>query len=777
MKINNYSHIKPIILFLIIAIIHTLFSVGFNFSDVIVNWQDMSQPLNPLLFLEKSLYVWVNTFPWGINSWVTTYLFYALPIYLINGVVDNIVISINIFWIFLQFTFLYSYYLLFQNLFNNKIKYGIYWSLLLYYSINTINILQFATVFVDYAWFIWIPLLFYSFRKFIFEKKNSYILLFIFAEILLFRPTSIFFIANLAILVYFILQIYLYIKNKEDFQKLIRMFSLGIVCILILILPAFSLLLSAQRFLDNSNFQAYTSSWLSRTYQDWYSLFRVLRLNWCSTCHQDSASEFPNLVYFNYTKIYNNSPFYILISLIPLLVILSWLLYRREQKEKNKYIPIFLLVLILLFFAKSINPPFASFNEYFRQLPVFWIFFRSGAKYFMFFAVPLIIFLWLQILQKNKNYKKLAWLYIIAHMILIYVIHSPTGTYWKSTIPDTYNWIVKQINTLPNLTNTLVLPIVNHRLDGQMYYRDWYAWSNRTKSLSNSPLIYSSSIFWSSEWYKEYFTDISKGRNQIDNYDAITQNMEKLWYSYILVEKNAISYPRIDITKPQATWEMIYSEIIKRPESWKIMYENEDFALFEWNEMYSIFRSDNMKVKKNNPTNYDINITIDDDTNLDFLQSYHPDWKLYLRPYSEISCNTSINYIKNQGEELSGTWFIKSQDNFNVTECKSESIFYTWWELWRLQETSVFSDSHTQLYNYANSWKLDKNFIINNYSKEYYKLNNDWTIDVRFNLYFKSQSYFYILMLLSIATISFVVLWVVFTSIIWRKKLRKHKNI
>ena len=777
MKINNYSNLKPIILFLIIAIIHTLFSVGFNFSDVIVNWQDMSQPLNPLLFLEKSLYIWVNTFPWGINSWVTTYLFYALPIYLINGVVDNIVISINIFWIFLQFTFLYSYYLLFQNLFNNKIKYGIYWSLLLYYSINTINILQFATVFVDYAWFIWIPLLFYSFRKFIFEKKNSYILLFIFAEILLFRPTSIFFIANLAILVYFVLQIYLYIKNKENFQKLIRMFSLGIISILILILPAFSLYLSAQRFLDNSNFQAYTSSWLSRTYQDWYSLFRVLRLNWCSTCHQDNASEFPNLVYFNYTKIYNNSPFYILISLIPLLVVISWLLYRKEQGAKNNYIPIFLLVLVLLFFAKSINPPFASFNEYFRQLPVFWIFFRSGAKYFMFFAVPLIVFLWLQILQKNKNYKKLAWLYIIAHMILIYVIHSPTGTYWKSTIPDTYNWIVKQINTLPNLTNTLVLPIVNHRLDGQMYYRDWYAWSNRTKSLSNSPLIYSSSIFWSSEWYKEYFTDISKRKNQVDNYDAIIQNMKKLWYSYILVEKNAISYPRIDLTKPQATWEMIYSEIIKRPESWKIMYENEDFALFEWNEMYSIFRSDNMNVKKNNPTNYDINIRIDDDTNLDFLQSYHPDWKLYLEPYSEISCNTPINYIKNQGEELSDTWFINTQDNFNVSECKSENIFYTWWELWRLQEAPVFNDSHTQLYNYANSWKLDKNFIINNYPQEYYKLNNDWTIDIRINLYFKSQSYFYILMLLSIATTSSVVLWVVFTSIIWRKKLWKHKNI
>lgn len=763
-----------VIIFFVIALFHLLFSVNFDVNNTIVNWQDMTQPLNPLMFLERSMYMWTSNFPWWVNSWLTAHLFYATPIHVFYLITNNIALSINIFWFFLHFFFLFSYFLLFRNLSNNKVLYGVVWSLLVYYSINTINILQFATVYVDYASYIWIPLLFFSLRKFVLEKKNFYILLFIFSEILIFRPTSIFLLANLLIFIYFSALVYKSCRQKTFIDELKRLFTLWITSILVLILPAFSLFLSAQRFIDSPNFKAYTNSWLSRVYQDGFALDQLIRLNWCGTCHREVWKEFPNLVFYKYSWLYNNSPFYIIISFIPILVIVSWLLYRRDPKKKNLYIPIFILVLVLLFFAKSINPPFASFNEYFRQLPVFWVFFRSWAKYFMFFIVPLIVFLWLQLLHKNRIYIKLAGVYILAHMLLIYVIHSPVGTYWKSTVPDTYTWIVRQINELPNLTNTLILPIANHRLDGQMYFRDWYAWSDRLYALTNSSLVYWFSVFWASEWYKEYFTDISKGRNRVDDYEAIVENMEKLWYSYILVERNAISYPRININNPEPTWEIIYNEIIQDTDNWKMLYQNEDFALFQWNESFPIVKSEEITVHKNNPTNYDLNIKIDNNTNLEFLQSYHPDWKLYIEPYSKIECDNPINYT--QSEEVSFWEFnlenIQFRESFSTIECNSSNVFYTWWEFWKLQANAIFEDTHEQLYNYANSWKLNKDFIINNFSENYYKLNTDWSIEVKINLYFRSQSYFYILLLLSITTILIVVLWVILISIVSRKKSR-----
>ena len=755
-----------ILLFIIIALIHTLFSVNFDPLNIIVNWQDMTQPLNPAMFLERSLYMWTSTFPWGMNSWLTAHLFYATPIYFFYSITDNIILSINIFWFFLHFFFLFSYYLLFSNIFKGKVLYWIIWSLLVYYSINTINILQFATVYVDYASYIWIPLLFFAFHKFAFQNKNIYILLFIFAEVLLFRPTSIFLISNLFIATYFLYAIYTYMRNRSWIIQIKRIFILWVTSLLVLLLPAFSLFLSAQRFIDSPNFKAYTSSWLSRVYQDGFALSQLLRLNWCGTCHREVGKEFPNLVFYQYSGIYNSSPFYILVSMIPILVIVSGLLYRREKGWKEYYIPIFLLVIVLLFFAKSINPPFAAFNEYFRQLPIFWIFFRSGAKYFMFFIIPLIVFLWLLLIQRNRLYIKLAWVYILSHALLIYILHSPVGTYWKTTLPDTYPSIVSEIDNLPELSNILLLPIANHRLDGQMYFRDGYAWSDRLYALTNAPIIYGFSVFWSSEGYKKYFTDISKWRNQVNDYDAIRKNMGKLWYSHILVEKNAISYPKIDITQPQATWELIYSEIIKNTSDWEMLYENNDFALFKWKDTFPVFRSENITIKKNNPTNYDLVINTNNTSTLSFLQSYHPDWKLYLEPYSEISCNSPTTFLKNQVQDISirdrFSDTLQLAETYNVTECEPESTFYTWGELWRFQEVPVFEYTHKTLHNYANQWTIDSNYIKNNYDTTYYKENSDGSIDIRIQLYLKSQNYFYIWLMVSLITLMFTVLWILF---------------
>lgn len=177
------------------------------------------------------------------------------------------------------------------------------------------------------------------------------------------------------------------------------------------------------------------------------------------------------------------------------------------------------------------------------------------------------------------------------------------------------------------------------------------------------------------------------------------------------------------------------------------------------------------------------------------IDSFHPEWKLYLEPYSEIDCknpNTysgslnqkTENYTIQAGDDYqkivanqSGvtldilrelnpdiderelkigqvlTLKKTAGDSYNVTECESENRFYVGWELSKLWEKPIFDDTHTMIYDYANQWTIDPEYIKANYSKEYYKENPDGSIDVRMTLYFKPQSYFYLGLIISGSTI------------------------
>jgi len=750
---NNQIKYKlfPFILFFVIALFHTALSINFDFFNVIVNGQDMTQPLNPLIFLERSLFSWVNTFPWWVNSGITAHVFYATPIFILDYFLDDIILSINIFWWILHFLFLSSYFLLFKYLFKWSTKHWILWTFLVYYAINTINILQFATVYVDYASYIWIPLLFLGFLKFALDGKKSFILLFLFAEILLFRPTSVFLIANISIFIFFI---FLLFQKQKNRKVIWRILILWFSSFLILLLPIWSLHLASQRFIDSSNFKQYTQSWLSRVYQDWFSLKQTLRLNGCWTCHHSKGKEFPNLVFYKYSWLYNSSPLYIIGSLIPIFIVILWFIQIKKFDywfSRKRYFHITLLILCLIFLAKSINPPFVELNEWFRNLPWIWIFFRSWSKYFMFFIIPLIVFLWLHLVNKKKLYMYTAYFYIIIHVILIYIIHSPVWTYWKSWLPSSYDQITKELNQIWAIDNVLLLPIANHRLDWQMYFRDGYAGSDRLYALTNQPIIYSFSVFWSSDWYKNLFSNISQWWNRVDNYEALTDNMKKLWYSHILVEKNAISYPYIDLKSKVDRWEQIFKQMLQE-DKWNLIYENEDFGLFKWIKNYSIFSAKDIKIKKNNSTNYDINISVDWDSKLNFLQSFHKWWWLYLEPYSEMDCNNAQEY------------------QTGVIECESEKAFYTWWELGKIFESPIFQDSHKSIYWYANSWVLNSDYIKENYNENFYSENPDGSISIKVKLYFKPQSYFYIWLIVSATTLITIFLWLLISSIYIKKR-------
>jgi hypothetical protein len=70
----------------------------------------------------------------------------------------------------------------------------------------------------------------------------------------------------------------------------------------------------------------------------------------------------------------------------------------------------------------------------------------------------------------------------------------------------------------------------------------------------------------------------------------------------------------------------------------------------------------------------------------------------------------------------------------------------------------------------TNAWLLDPSFIKAHYSKSYWKVEPDGGIDLNLVVYYKPQSYFYLGLMLSLATVGLSLLLLVFS---WRRRRTK----
>jgi hypothetical protein len=137
------------------------------------------------------------------------------------------------------------------------------------------------------------------------------------------------------------------------------------------------------------------------------------------------------------------------------------------------------------------------------------------------------------------------------------------------------------------------------------------------------------------------------------------------------------------------------------------IYEDSDVIVFDTQEKNRDIFVGLTQSGKINPTRYTLDMNLATfPKNIEFLQSYHRGWGLYLEPYSE-----------------------------------SEDSSY---QLSRLWQTPLSDESHQIVYEYANQWMIDPAYIRANYPRSYYSENPDGTIDLRMTLYFYPQSYLYL---------------------------------
>jgi hypothetical protein len=155
---------------------------------------------------------------------------------------------------------------------------------------------------------------------------------------------------------------------------------------------------------------------------------------------------------------------------------------------------------------------------------------------------------------------------------------------------------------------------------------------------------------------------------------------------------------------------------------------------------------------KKNPTKIKIFISnISKVEKLDFLESFHQGWKLYLQKKPNRSWCKDGKYF----------------DQVKMTECEHTYSFFEGEEFSYLWEKPIFDNTHKKAYEYTNSWEIDADYIKKNFSKEYYKENPDGSIDVEFILYFKPQSYFYLGLGISGVTLLGCVGYLIYD---WRKR-------
>jgi hypothetical protein len=70
-----------------------------------------------------------------------------------------------------------------------------------------------------------------------------------------------------------------------------------------------------------------------------------------------------------------------------------------------------------------------------------------------------------------------------------------------------------------------------------------------------------------------------------------------------------------------------------------------------------------------------------------------------------------------------------------------------------LYQKPIFGGSHYLVDDYANGWTINPNYIKQNFDPSYYKVNPDGSINIELTLYFKPQSYFYVGLIVSGATL------------------------
>lgn len=440
-------------------------------------------------------------------------------------------------------------------------------------------------------------------------------------------------------------------------------------------------------------------------------------------------------------------PFYF--WLIPIFAFLGLILDR-----KNKNILFFGFIALLgIFLSKQVTEPLGGvYSWLFENFPGFNAF-REASKFYFLTALGYSILIGAFIAWLGQNWQDTKWQvggrYLLLLLIsLIFLGNAKpiiTGEFGSMFIarhiPNDYLILKDYILSQPEFFRTFWTP----------NYSRWSIYTNQKPEISNAMVIatewkgYTSSKLYNNWLENERIMEIFKikGANELFDNSSIKYvivplkdiaNDDDFFISY-----GGVSDPNV------RDWYI--SELDKIEWLKKIdigtqdlaVYENKNYKphLYQTQERESVEKNipfNQVDFQSKSPTEYKITLkNIDRNTYLNFSEAYNENWKLKIGKFSWSQVITNKNY------------FLADEYHFK---------------------------NKVQL----NSFYLNPEFIKKNLPGEF-KENPDGSIDLDLTLYFKPQSYFYLGVIISGATLIGCVGLLIYFWIKQRKKRKNEKTI
>jgi len=672
-------------------------------------------------FIENSWYTFDINSSWGGFSNSFSRIFLMLFESLVQ---NNYIIQLIIFFFLIFSALLWSY--LFSSIFIKDHKKLVLFCSLIY----TFGPFQYYYIWKDQTGFQWflafLPAFLYSVYNLFYKKNNKYLLTIWTISIIYGVAASTVFIV-ISFICMILLLIPLIINEKKRTPIMLKF---------ILILLIFSWILIPQLLSINDNLLAsvlntnpsrdfiFNSQWSTFDNLFFQTAYKILYTPYLNENFSVNSDAF----------YYKDNLFFKLISITFLVILLLGLLFLN--KNDSAYLPYRYLFLVYLFFLMiSSNLFLITKANLINQIP-FLVALRNS---FNKFAIPigLVVSLLLGIsLNKllanrlNKHFFNfilvvflIAWSYPFFVSSPIFRGNMSHPSYYIAIPKDYFEFANSPLNEATYPQKIIYLPFLYYnvgtfnwiRMDGDTPIRYFTSNSVLTLKKGNEQLTY----------VIEAFNDNLLKRN----YSELTKMLDLYGVNYIIIDNNQDWILRESLYKT--------NKIIPSREDYKNLsdhlegiYPKNDFgnitvfSISDRDSNIRIFGENNYKVYKvlgGSPTRYIIFIEgISKDVTLNLDQTFNTNWNIYLR----------------------------NQNFINILFIDS------------LVENKIFQ-------NFSNSWTIDSEYIKSHYSKEYYKENPDGSIDIELTLYFKPQSYFYISLIISGATLIICIVCLIYD---WRKE-------
>jgi hypothetical protein len=441
---------------------------------------------------------------------------------------------------------------------------------------------------------------------------------------------------------------------------------------------------------------------------------------------------------------YLNSFAFITTSIAVYIFIFFRYFFQYSQKNKEHFVLISSL-LLMIFFSKGNNAPFGDLFSFFvDHFSLFSPVRTPDNKFSAFIPVALSILLLIILSPKEKYRRKynmtIGFLFVVTlvfswplfskEAVLSRDEYPKSGNYFLNA-PNEYRDFVNIINSDPEAYNIVSIPRYNGILDHQ---HKMFIGRDILSTLIDKPFIYYSNDD------QSFFQRIVK-TERLENFGSLNAK-------YILLRKDL--YPEEQGKDTGQNQVHIIAGLEKNIYLKKII-DNNYLSLYEiqkdlFQEKISI-SGGKIIFYRNNITKYRISISdVKSPETINFVEAYNKNYALYPERLNSKMDSCHVSLI------INGLCSILNDAQYFFMKPIDDVFHYT--------NTSGF-----------NSWTIDPEYIKENFSKDQYHENPDGSIDLELTLYFKPQSYFYLGLIISGATLVACLGYLGYVGIrSWRKR-------